>query len=95
MQVISYLKSEIPGTNLYDLNLEEFSTGNLANSKSLLIYGYRFLEKGGFVSKRRSNLNYKYLNVTMPTEYTQKDFIHDSIKALMKFMAFVDIHASG
>lgn len=78
MRVFSYLKSEIPGTNLYDLNLEEFSIGALAKSKSILIYGFKFLEKGGFVYKKWKDLNYKYLNVTMPTEYTQNDFIHDS-----------------
>jgi len=77
MRVSSYLKSEIQGTNLYDLNLEEFSVGELFYSNSILIYGYRFLEKGGFFSKSRSDFTYKYLNVTMPTEYTQKAFIHD------------------
>jgi hypothetical protein len=79
MRVISYLKSEIPGTNLYDLNLEEFSSEPRENPQHWLLYGYRILEKGVFKSSPRPGV-YKYLNVTMPTEYCQQDFVYDNNK---------------
>jgi len=79
MQVISYLKSEIPGTNLYDLDLEEFSSKSHDKSQQWLLYGYRILEKGVFKSSPRPGI-YKYLNVTMPTEYCQQNFIFDAKK---------------
>ena len=80
MKVISYLKSEIPGTNLYDLNLEEFAAQQTKVDESWLLYGYRILEKGGLSKTKRGGI-YKYLNVTMPTEYCQNGFIHDSTRS--------------
>ena len=76
MHVCSYLKSEVVGTNLYDLDLEEFNTSNIQSSSSILFYGYKLLEKKGL--KSIPGKLSKYLNVTMPTEFTQEEFVHDS-----------------
>ncbi|WP_320675949.1 glycosyltransferase [Prochlorococcus sp. MIT 1300] len=79
MKVISYLNSEIPGTNLYDLDLEEFAKDNQEYCEEVLFYGYRILEKGLSKAKVRSCFRkIKYLNVTMPTEYSSDNFIHDA-----------------
>jgi len=77
MRVASYLKSEILGTNLHDLDFESYSTGELQESKDFLVYGFQILEKGKLQPKGIDTMKLKYLNVTMPTEYAQSGFIHD------------------
>jgi len=64
MKIINNLKTEIPDTNTYYFDLQDYS---IENSDTVLIYGYDTLENPPEILNKYKIK--KYLNVTMPTEF--------------------------
>lgn len=64
MKIINNLKIEIPDTNTYYFDLQDYS---IENSDTVLIYGYDTLENPPEILNKYKIK--KYLNVTMPTEF--------------------------